>query len=129
MMLSFLPFKSKQFIFLISLYSNKSKRHLSLSQTKVIRKNNYIEYTIHERTHREVLPAIIWSNGNQFWYKNGKCHRNDRDENGKTLPAIIWSNGTQQWFRNGQCHRDDLDENGRLLPAAIYSIGTRMGKI
>ena len=35
-------------------------------------------------------------NGNQFWYKNGKIHR-DND-----LPAVIYASGTQEWFKNGK---------------------------
>jgi len=84
------------------------------------------------------LPAIIFGNGDQYWYKNGKYHRDDldekgrvlpavicknglrhRDENGKTLPAIIYSDGNRHWYKNGKRRRDDRDENGKLLPASI----------
>jgi hypothetical protein len=37
----------------------------------------------------------ILKNGDQYWYKNGSCHR-DND-----LPAIIFSRGTQLWYKNG----------------------------
>jgi hypothetical protein len=57
------------------------------------------------------LPAIIWSDGSQFWYVNGEIHR-DND-----LPAIIYANGHKEWWVNGKLHRD----NG--LPAVIYSNG------
>jgi len=48
--------------------------------------------------------------------KNGLRHR---DENGKTLPAIIYSDGNRHWYKNGKRRRDDRDENGKLLPASI----------
>jgi len=97
-MLTFIPFKSKQFISVISLCSerSKTKRYHSQLQTKVNRNNHYSEYTIH-----------------------GKRHRDDLDENGKILSASIWSDGTQFWYKNGNCHRDDKDENGRVLPNCI----------
>ena len=41
-------------------------------------------------------PAVIWSSGNKFWYKNGKYHR-DGDK-----PAIIWLNGSKSWYKNGK---------------------------
>ena len=130
-MLSFILFKSKEFTSLISLCSekSKSKRYISQVQTKVIRNNNYIEYSLHERMHREekelnrVLPAIIYSTGTQLWYKNGRCHRDERDENGRVLPAYINSNGDLYWYRNGKQHRDDLAENGKVLPAIVCSDG------
>ena len=89
-MLSFIPFKSKEFIFLISLYSVKckSKRYLSQLQTKVFtKKDNYTEYS--------------------KYTLNEKIHREDRDENGRVLPAITWSDGsdgTQEWVKNNKCH-------------------------
>jgi hypothetical protein len=46
--------------------------------------------------------------GNQYWYQNGKIHRD------KDLPAVICANGTQQWFQNGKVdllylHKTQLD--------------------
>jgi len=52
--------------------------------------------------------------GNQYWYQNGKIHR-DND-----LPAIIYYDGTQEWFQNGELNRDND------LPALIYSYGTKV---
>jgi len=127
-MLRFTCYKSREFIFLVSIYSEpiKTKRCLSQLQTKIYEINDeYIEYSIHERIHREekelnrILPAVVYTGESQYWYKNDKCHRNDRDENGKTLPAAIYSDGTQIWFKNGEKHRDDRDEKGRVLPAVI----------
>jgi len=113
-MLSFIRFKSKEFISLISLYSVKSesKRHLSQLQTKI--NTDYIEYGIHERIHREekelnrILPAVIWNDGSNQWYKNDKIHRDDLDENGKVLPAVIWNDGVKEWWVNGMKQNKEL---------------------
>ena len=60
------------------------------------------------------LPAEITSIGSQHWYKNGQIHR-DND-----LPAEILSSGTQMWYKNGYIHRD------HNLPAIIKWNGTQM---
>ena len=44
--------------------------------------------------HREDGPAIIWSDGTQYWCINGKIHREDG-------PAIITRHGTQFWYMDG----------------------------
>jgi len=78
-MLRFFPFKSKQFTAL--LVSTKYKRYISLLQT--VQKDNC--YKIHHKIHREekelnrILPAIIFCYG-KYWYKNGKIHRDEKDE-------------------------------------------------
>ena len=41
--------------------------------------------------HREDGPAVEWSTGTRFWYRNGKRHRDDG-------PAIEWEAGGQEWF-------------------------------
>ena len=65
-----------------------------------------------DKLHRDNdLPAIIWPDGTEIWYRNNLCHR----DNG---PAVIWSDGTQVWYRNGKRHRD----NG---PAVIRVSGTQ----
>jgi hypothetical protein len=41
----------------------------------------------------------------QFWYANGKLHRNGN------MPAVIYACGDEYWYVNGVCvHRDDLNE-------------------
>jgi len=115
-MLRFVSFKNKQFIFLISLYSEpiKTKRYLSQLQTKIVRKNNYIGYFLHSEIHREekelnrVLPAIINDEGDQYWCKNDKFHRDEKDENGQDLPAIIYIDGRKEWYKNGKYYKDRL---------------------
>ena len=64
------------------------------------------------KLHREDGPAVIWANGNKFWFLNGKCHREDG-------PAYISSDGTQAWWVNGEYHREDG-------PARIFSNGTQL---
>jgi hypothetical protein len=61
------------------------------------------------------MPAIIYSNGTQLWYKNGKRHR-DND-----MPAVIYSNGTQEWYKNGKLHRDND------MPAIIIQMELKNG--
>jgi hypothetical protein len=75
--------------------------------------------------------------GNEYWYKNGKLHR-DNDlpaaislrskcwyKNGllhrdNDLPAVTSPNGYQGWYKNGEFHRDND------LPAVIYPNGTQI---
>lgn len=61
------------------------------------------------------LPAVIWTNGDQFWYQNGELHR--KDITGEDLPAYIGVNGDQEWYQNGDLHR----ENDQ--PALIWANG------
>ncbi len=55
-------------------------------------------------------PALIYANGNKYWYKKGVVHR----ENG---PAILWNNEDQEWYKDGKLHRKDG-------PAKEYTDGT-----
>ena len=57
-------------------------------------------------------PAVIYANGTQMWYRDGKLHREDDS------PAIIHADGTQMWYRNGELHREDD------RPAVINAKGT-----
>jgi len=52
------------------------------------------------------LPAYIYDDGSQEWYKNGKRHRDDLDENGRVLPAIVRSSGRKEWWKNGKKLKD-----------------------
>lgn len=46
--------------------------------------------------HREDdFPAVIWSDGDQEWWKSDELHR-DGD-----LPAIIYADKTQEFYKNG----------------------------
>ena len=46
------------------------------------------------------LPDVITVDGSQYWYCDGKYHRDDG-------PAIIKADGSQFWYRDGKRHRDD----------------------
>lgn len=50
-----------------------------------------VEYKCNGLLHREDGPAIVHSNGNQFWYVNGLLHREDGT-------AIEKYNGEHEWF-------------------------------
>ena len=56
------------------------------------------------------LPAAI-SLRSQCWYKNGEIHREN------DLPAVTSPNGYQGWYKNGEFHRDND------LPAIISPNG------
>jgi hypothetical protein len=71
-------------------------------------------YDAAQRLHRDGdLPAVVWTDGSQSWYKHGRRHR-DGD-----LPAVVWSSGTQWWYRHGKKHRD------ADLPAVVFANGRR----
>ena len=57
-----------------------------------------------------VKEHIIYPDGIEYWYKNGKWHKEDG-------PAIIHPDGIEYWFINGKLHR----ENG---PAVIWPNGS-----
>ena len=40
------------------------------------------------------------TNGDKFWFKNGKLHREDG-------PAMEYANGDKYWFKDGKRHRED----------------------
>lgn len=63
---------------------------------KIKSKHNTTYRNSDDKPHRDNGPAIICSNGAQFWYQDGKPHR-DND-----LPAVIWSDGDQFWYQNGE---------------------------
>ena len=85
--------------------------------------NNFIEYKVkvyangnkywykEGRYHREDGPAIEFPNGGKYWYKEGKLHREDG-------PAIEYFNGDKEWYKEGQYHREDG-------PAVEYSNGNK----
>jgi hypothetical protein len=72
----------------------------------------HIWYNRAGKMHRDGdLPAVIYADGGQVWYKEGNRHR-DGD-----LPAAIYANGDQLWYKEGYRHRDGD------LPAAICANG------
>ena len=61
--------------------------------------------------HRDDGPAITWTTGSQFWYQNDWLHRTDG-------PAAIYASGTRRWFRRGLLHRIGG-------PAVVYADGEK----
>ena len=49
-------------------------------------------------------------NGDRFWYKDDKLHREDG-------PAVVWADGSCEWYRDDHRHREDG-------PAAIWTNGS-----
>lgn len=61
--------------------------------------------------HRLDGPAIIYRDGTEYWFFNGKIHR-DEDK-----PAVITPHGLHEWYHHGKRHRDNdlpavTDSNG-----------------
>ncbi len=92
-----------------------------------------VEFYMDGILHNEESPTIKY--GDSFWYKNGKCHRDD------DKPAFVDHIGNQCWYKNGKLHRDDDKpaivywdgdqfwyKNGKLhregdKPASVYQNG------
>ena len=55
-------------------------------------------------TESDIIPenftGIVEYGGDKYWYRNGKCHREDG-------PAVEYANGTKFWYRNSELHRED----------------------
>jgi hypothetical protein len=45
---------------------------------------------------------IILDNGDKITMNN-----NNEKHSFNDLPAVIWNNGTQKWYKNGKLHRDN----------------------
>ena len=70
---------------------------------------NWIKNQIREKLgkqHREDGPAIEWTDGSKFWYRNGKLHREDG-------PAIEYANGSKYWRLNGKEYTEEDIENAQ----------------
>ena len=91
--------------------SNNIKVNL-LEEYKVDNRGNQYWYKNGRKHRDDDLPAEI-SVGNQYWFKNGKLYR-DND-----LPTAIHLNGDRFWHKNNNLHRDND------LPAVILSNGTQ----
>jgi len=125
MYLHFIPFKSKSFIFDLSLiYKNRTlQRKFGILQTDNLA-NHPIIYKINNRIHREEQERET---------KTKICKRKYLDRNYKrrrkrvkkivfspfrTLPAII---GTiTEWYKNNKIHRTEKDKKGLTLPARVW---------
>ena len=63
-----------------------------------------------EAINKEQPEKITFPDGREYWYTNGKLHKDDG-------PAVIFPDGTEYWYTNGRLHRTDG-------PAVIYPDGT-----
>ena len=93
-------------------------RKLFIDLFTIIHENKHCKFwTIFGKYHRfDDQPAIIFADGEQRWYQNGKLHRDGPEGQ----PAMIDANGGREWYQNGQLHRDG--PSGQL-PAIIYANG------
>jgi len=94
-----------------SLHRNKLLKAITICVIKPNKTKWYIKPYDKLIKHREYGPAIIWDDGSQEWWINGKSHREDG-------PAVIWAHGSQSWWINDNLHREDG-------PASIWADGTQ----
>jgi len=59
----------------------------------------------------EKYEVRVYTDGDKYWYKEGKLHRTDG-------PAIEYASGTKQWYQEGKLHRTDG-------PAVEYANGDK----
>ncbi len=75
-------------------------------------------------------PTKSWPDGSQIWEnEDGQYHREDG-------PALMWSVGSRYWYRNGMRHREDgpasistIGEYGWYLDNELYSLNEYVAKI
>ncbi len=72
----------------------------NVSSSHIVYPNGIQAWYKDGKYHRDDGPAFIWPNGTQYWYKDGEPHREDG-------PAFIWPNGYQSWWKDGKLHRED----------------------
>jgi len=131
---TFLPFKSKQFISLLSLICNhrKQQRYVSVLQTEITEHDETVSKRINNFLHSEekdkdnLTVYTIRKRDSRSWYKNGKYHRQDKISiNGRieTLPALIFGDGSMFWAKYNFMARDDKDENGYYLHNTFSNCG------
>lgn len=75
-----------------------------LTLTKVVNKDGNINwYNSKKQLHRIYGPAVERTNGNKFWYQNGRLHREDG-------PACEYADGIKYWYKNGKYikHENDI---------------------
>lgn len=75
-----------------------------INQVALQYKNGDIFWYRNGKLHRENGPAIEFANGDKHWYINGKLHRED----GPAIEDAI--NGIEKWYKNGELYR----ENGHM---------------
>jgi hypothetical protein len=76
--------------------------------------NGTKKWYINGQLHNDTGPALI-TDGGSYYYKFGKLHRDEIDENGERLPAVICDNGYRGWYNNGECLKFQRPENSTYL--------------
>lgn len=69
---------------------------------KYKRKGPFYDFWVNDAGdfHRVGGPAVVYGNGGERWYINGKLHREDG-------PAVTHSSGRiTKWYFNGHLHRE-----------------------
>ncbi len=85
--------------------------------TMILKRDNCLIYEFCRVIHRDDdLPAKVYINGAQKWYRYGLIHR----DNPLDDPAIITGNGTQKWYKNGYMRRRSITDR-TMLPYFIES--------
>ena len=75
--------------------STEGIREYKKIHTHVSINEEYTEYKLFGKRHREDGPAFIHIHGTQSWYYKGELHR-------KNGPAIIWNDGSKSWYTHGK---------------------------
>jgi len=136
-MLRFYPFKSKNFISLLSLSNiqriQQRKCCVLQQQKKNVNKNKTL-YHIFDRLHREEKGIFHTYTVDDTIRKETFCYyENEHIDIISTLPAMIDTHFNQTfYYKNNKQHREDKDNYGKTLPAEIrYELKVYMknGKI
>jgi hypothetical protein len=77
-----------------------SEEEFNARPKKTLLSNGTIEWKVNGKLHREDGPAIERTNGDRFYYKNGRIHRDGGE------PAVI-TDIYVMWCKDGQYHRED----------------------
>jgi len=113
--LTFLPFKSKVGITLLSLESEQIDIEYIICNKQTITEKfgDEIYDSIFGRFHKEKDEPSIIMKRKSTWHRNDKMHRTRKDENGLTLPAR--KSKYCEWYNNGKRHRIDKDKKGNYM--------------
>ena len=60
----------------------------------------FTEKKFHSLPQNQQTGCVKYSNGDLFWFKKGKLHREDG-------PAKKYADGDIEWYKEGKLHRDD----------------------
>jgi len=93
-------FRSGRSISVISMFNERMQKIIAKEDCKI--KEDKIKTWRDEngKLHRDNnLPAVIYPDGSQHWFKHGNFHRENN------LPAIVSFDGSKEWIVNGKLHR------------------------